>query len=74
MAMPITIKDAALKYHLPRHRFHQWLISGHLKRIGRLRGQGSGGLVLLDDQAVKALVDNPPREGRPRRKTHGNSS
>ena len=73
MPSPITIKDAAEKYHLPRHRFHQWLASGHLRRIGRMQGQGRGGIVLLDDQVVQALVTTPPKEGRPSTKTHRNS-
>ena len=60
---PITLKDAAAKYHKSPHTLHTWLRSSHLQVLGRIKGPGPGGLVVIDENELLSLLADPPKTG-----------
>lgn len=62
---PITLTEAADRFGIARQRLMMWVHRKHLREVGRLHGPGPGGILLVDANQVKYLVENPPKEGRP---------
>ncbi len=60
---PITLKDAASKYHKSPHTLHTWLRSSHLQVVGRIKGPGPGGMVVIDENELGRVLADPPKRG-----------
>ena len=65
----IELPAAAAKYERSRTTLHSWIRQGRLQPHARLKGPARGGGYLLIPEAdVLALIANPPKIGRPRKK------
>ena len=62
----IDLPAAASKYARSRHTLHAWVRQGRLPVVARLKGPArGGGFLLVSESAVVALLEDPPRRGRP---------
>ena len=65
----IDLPSAARKYSLNRGTLRMWVVVGHLRRAGRLKGPApGGGFVLLFEDELVARLNAPRRPGRPRKR------
>ena len=66
----IDLPSASKKYGISRPLLRQWLVKGHVRFIGRLRGRARGGGVLLMEEDDLVAYMNAPRNkgGRPKGK------
>jgi len=66
---PITIEAAAKKKQCSWERIRKWVQRGHLDKIGVQRnGQPGRRRVLIDEHELDALIANPPKTGRPKKR------
>ena len=62
---PISLKTASDRFGVPLGRLRGLVSRGALRVVGRERAPG-GGRILVDPSEVLALIENPPRRGRPK--------
>ena len=60
---PITLKDATVKYARSPQTLHTWVVRGHLHILGRLKGPGPGGMVVIDEDELLQILAEPPKTG-----------
>ena len=60
---PITLKDAATKYDMRLTSLHNWLQRGHLTTLGRIKGPGPGGMIVIDEGELLHVLADPPKTG-----------
>ena len=70
----IDLPSAVRKYGINRGTLRRWVLSGHLRRAGRVKGAApGGGFVLLWEDEFIAWINSPRLPGRPKTR-HGKGS
>ena len=65
----IDLPSAATKYGRPITTLRGWVHRGKLISVGRLRAPAyGGGYVVVDEESLKSVITNPPKNGRPKLK------
>ncbi len=62
--VPITVPKATGKYLVTANQIYGWIYRGYLHPISRVKGPGRGGQVVLDENELVHLIENPPLIGR----------
>lgn len=67
MSELLTLSEAALEFGLPKTRLNRWVKRGHLRVVGRRKGPGPGGLLVVERGQLALFLVTPRRVGRPRK-------
>lgn len=61
----ITVKEAAAKYGIPQARLRLWTQRGKLTKQGEQYNPFGRAHGLIDERELLAIMENPPKNGRP---------